>query len=96
MNEVLRRYRSYYKTPIVQPTQKQAGQLLDTQAKWNTVKNQVDAFIQNGQLNLSRRASRPSRSRSPASPVSAGLYGGLTSGWQQIGPGGTLQLKLPL
>jgi hypothetical protein len=96
MNEVLRRYRSYYRTPIIQPTQRTAGELLDTQAKWNTVKDQVDAFIQNGQIRIV--SDLTSSVQVPITGITGigGLYGGLTSGWQPLAPGGVLQLKLPL
>ena len=96
MNEVLRRYRSYYKTPIIQPTQKSAGQLLETQVKWNAIKDQVNAFIQNGQIKVISDLTAGVQIPITGIPGLGSLYGGLTSGWQPLGPGGTLQLKLPL
>jgi hypothetical protein len=95
-NEVLRRYRAYFKPTLIDPTQKQAGQLIDTQNKWNAISSQVDAFIQNGKINLNSLTDSTIQVPVTGVPGLGVLYGGLTSGWQQIGPGGTLQLKLPL
>jgi hypothetical protein len=95
-NEVLRRYRAYFKPTLVVPTQKQAGQLIETQNAWNAISNQVNAFIQNGQINLTSLANSTIQVPVTGIPSLGVLYGGLTSGWQPIGPGGTLQLKLPL
>jgi hypothetical protein len=96
LNEVLRRYRAYYKPTIVQPVHKAATQLLATQAKWDAVKSQIDAYIQNGQIKIVSDAASTVQVPITGVPGLGSLYGGLTSGWREIGPGGTLQLKLPL
>jgi hypothetical protein len=96
VGEALRRYRAYFKPVIVQPLHKQAAQLLQTQDKWSAVKDQVNAFIQNGKINLSSLTDSTIQVPITGIPSLGVLYGGLTSGWQQVGPGGTLQLNLPL
>jgi hypothetical protein len=94
-NEVLRRYRTYFKPSLVQPAQKQAGQLLDTKARWDAVSSQIDAFIQNGKIKII--SSLPSTVQIPITGGGlGGLYGGSTSGWAPLASGGVLNLGIKL
>jgi hypothetical protein len=93
-NEVIRRYGNYMKPTLVVPSQKQAGQLLDVQAKWDAAKSQVDAYLQGGQVHLS--STLPSALQVPLTGVGGvgNLYGGLTSGWTTLTPGAVINLNL--
>ena len=57
MDEVLKRYRSYFKPAIMQPIHKEAAALIDTQAKWDAASSQVEAYMQNGKMRVKSNAS---------------------------------------
>jgi hypothetical protein len=97
LDEVLRRYRSYFKTTIAQPTHKEAAGLVTTQAKWESVSSQIDAYMQNGRIVVKSNAS--STEQVPVAGASIGVgsaYGGLTSGWTSLAPGATKQFTAKL
>jgi hypothetical protein len=95
MNEVLKRYRAYFKPAVVQPTQTGSGQIIQTQAKWEAAADQVEAYTQNGKVHIRSSASTPVQV--PVAGVAAGLgaaYGGLVSGWTSVPAGGALQFNI--
>ena len=97
LDEVLRRYKSYYKTAITQPTHKEAAGLLTTQEKWASVSSQIDAYMQNGRIVVKSNAS--STQQVPVAGALTGVgaaYGGLTSGWTSLAPGATKQFTAKL
>ena len=97
MDEVLKRYRSYFKTAIVQPMQKEAGQIIQTQNQWESVSSQIDAYLQNGRIVVKSNAT--STQQVPVAGASTGVgsaYGGLTSGWTSLAPGATKQFTAKL
>jgi hypothetical protein len=97
MDEVLKRYRSYYKTAIVQPMQREAGQIIQTQNLWDAASPQVEAYLQNGRMTLKSTAS--STLQVPVAGAASGVgsaYGGLTSGWTSLAPGTTKQFTAKL
>ena len=97
MDEVLKRYRSYFKTAIVQPMQKEAGMIIQTQNTWDAVSSQIDAYMQNGRIVVKSNAS--STQQVPVAGALSGVgspYGGLTSGWTSLAPGATKQFTAKL
>lgn len=97
LDEVLRRYKSYFKTAIVQPIHKEAAGLITTQSKWDTVSSQIDAYMQNGRIVVKSNAS--STQQVPVAGAAFGVgsaYGGLTSGWTSLAPGATKQFTAKL
>jgi hypothetical protein len=97
LDEVLRRYKSYFKTAIVQPIHKEAAGLVTTQEKWLAASSQVDAYMQNGRMVVKSNAS--STLQVPVAGATTGVgsaYGGLTSGWTSFAPGATKQFTVKL
>ena len=97
LDEVLRRYKSYFKTAIVQPIHKEAAGLVTTQKNWESVSSQIDAYLQNGRIVVKSNAS--STQQVPVAGALSGVgsaYGGLTSGWTSLAPGATKQFTAKL
>ena len=96
LDEVLRRYRSYFKTAIVQPIHKEAAGLVTTQARWDNLLPQVEAYLQNGKLSVKSNASSSLQVPVSGATGVGAAYGGTTSGWTTVAAGGTLQLNATL
>jgi hypothetical protein len=88
-NEVLRRYRSYLKTPIAQLSQSEAGTTLQQQAAWSAAlaAGTVSATISASGMTVN---STVPNLTVPVTGTKAGsLYGGVRSGWQPVASGAT-------
>ncbi len=96
MDEVLKRYRSYFKPELVQPIHKEAAGLITTQTQWESLSPQVEAFMQNGKVTVKSNATSTLQVPLAGATGLGTLYGGTTSGYASIAPGKTLQLNAKL
>jgi hypothetical protein len=94
VDEVLNRYRSYFTTPLVNPTTTEAGAELQRQAGWASA-------LSDGRVSAYRLGSSVYVTVSGASPVDVPVtgaagdsYGGLRSRWVTLKPGSTHALKI--
>jgi hypothetical protein len=91
VNELLKRYRAYFKPGLVQPTLKGDGQLLQTQAAWAASQSQVTGYLQGGKVRIRSSASSTVQFPLAGATGVGSSYGGLVSGWSSIAPGATLE-----
>jgi hypothetical protein len=96
MDEVLKRYRSYFKPAITQPIHKEAAALIGTQAKWDAASSQVEAYIQNGKMMVKSNSASTLQIPVAGATTVGSAYGGLTSGWTSVTPGVAKQLPIKL
>jgi hypothetical protein len=85
------RYRSYYKTPFLQPTHAALTQELARQVAWAAAvaANQVSAYVQDGKVTISAAAAGDV----PVTGTTAGdVYGGQRSGWLALTAGQSVTL----
>ena len=94
MDELLKRYRSYYKPALVQPTLKDDGLLMQKQAQWAAGNGQVTGYVQGGKLTLQSNASSTLPVPITGAAGVGSLYGGSTSGFVTLAAGGSLQYSL--
>jgi hypothetical protein len=94
MDEVLRRYRTYFGPPLVQLTHKRIGQELQRQAKWrqDVAAGRVTAYLKDGQVTVTTTATIevPVTGTPDGEP-----YGGRRSGWFTVSPGQPLRRSAP-
>jgi hypothetical protein len=93
VDEVLRRYRSYLRAPLVQPRQSQAAQALTRSDAWAAAveAGQVTAYVQGSNVVVQG----PAGLEVPLTGTSVGdEYAGARSGWQRL-EGAELVLALP-
>jgi hypothetical protein len=91
VNELLKRYRAYFKPGLVQPTLKGDGQLLQTKAAWAASQNQVMGYLQGGKVHIQSSASSTVQFPLAGATGVGSAYGGLVSGWSSIAPGAALE-----
>lgn len=92
VDTLVSRYRSYFKTPLVQPSLAGDGTILLRQNQWRTAlaSGQVTGYVQDGRVHLVST----SQTDAPLTGTSAGdVYGGARSGWVTLRPG--FELVLP-
>jgi hypothetical protein len=85
------RYRSYYKTPFLQPTHAALTQELARQVAWSAAAaaGRVSAYVQDGKVTISASAAVSV----PVTGTTAGdVYGGQRSGWLALSAGQTATL----
>jgi hypothetical protein len=91
VDEVLRRYNLYMATPLVQPNSRIASNLIRRGDEWGPAKNQVDAYIQLGNIYLTSATAIDA----PMTGLTEGqLYGGERSMWIQLGQNTTRVVDL--
>jgi hypothetical protein len=85
-NEVLSRYYTYYKNPLVNPTHRETGEELLRENKWRAALDagKVTAYLQNGKVTVQSTETL----EVPFTGTSVGsLYGGQRSGWRTVTAG---------
>jgi hypothetical protein len=81
VDEVIRRYNLYVATPLVQPNSRIASDLIRRGDEWGPAKDQVDAYIQLGNIYLTSATAIDT----PMTGLAEGqLYGGERSMWLQL------------
>jgi hypothetical protein len=92
LNAVIGRYKSWFKAPLVQVTQKQAGLEIQRQALWKSARdaNQVSAYLLDGQVHIQNRSSNSVEVPVTGVPSIGDVYGGIRSGWTTVAPNSEL------
>jgi hypothetical protein len=90
MDELLKRYRAYFKPLLLQPTLRGEGQLLQTQAQWAANSGQITGYLQGGKVYVQSTASSTVQFPLAGTTGVGSAYGGQVSGWGSIAPGATL------
>ncbi|HKP18966.1 MAG TPA: hypothetical protein VJT84_10830 [Gaiellaceae bacterium] len=91
VDALVTRYRSYFRTPLVQPSLAADGMILQRQGQWRNAlaSGQVTAYLQDGQVHLVSASTVDA----PVTGTTAGdSYGGARSGWITLRPGFDLVL----
>jgi hypothetical protein len=97
LNAVIARYKSYFKAPLVQDSQKQAGQELQRQSLWKTARdaNQVSGYLLDGQIHIQNRSSASVEVPVTGVESIGDVYGGIRSGWATVAPNSELVRAAP-
>jgi sarcosine oxidase gamma subunit len=92
LDKAITQYRTYVKSPIVQPTLTDAGVAIQRDDFWNSVNSDVIGFVQNGTISISSSVLLPVSVPITGSTSIGSIQDGQRSGWVTVQPGQTVQL----
>jgi hypothetical protein len=97
LNAVVGRYKQYFKAPLVQYSQKQAGQELQRKSLWLSAlnANQVSGYLLDGQIHVQNRSNAAVEVPVTGVPSIGDVYGGIRSGWTTVAPNSELVRSAP-
>ncbi len=85
LNPMLAEYKTYFNTPIEQPTMAQIGAVLAEQQAWSQANtSQVTGYIEGNQVTINNSGTSPVNAPLTGVTGVGSVYGGIQSGWTSV------------